>query len=336
MIPYKVNPFGITKDKGYFELVIKPGIFDARMSFSFIASRRTANDFCHVIDWGDGTGQNEPSSGAYYTHTYSVAGTYTIKILAHVWNFNIPMNGTYNSSMLVYDCNGNWDALGGTYLTQTTSCFYGANQATFESLKTLPLAVQKSNYMFYNCLQARFSFQKELPDSIENMESMFHNCRLSTLNFSRWPKNVQRINDAFGGCFNSLCSFNNLPSSLTYDGINSVFDNNMRANFTITELPEGITTANNAFSNCYNADITLHRLPSTLQSAINMFYSNVAAKIDISELARNAPPGGYALTNITNMFYSCYNVTGSRSEFLAACPNVTTTTGAFNNTNTTE
>lgn len=336
MIPNNLNPLGSGKG-GYFELVIKPGIFDTRMSFSFIASRRTANDFCHVIDWGDGTSQTEPSSGAsLYTHTYSVAGTYTIKILAHVWNFNIPMNGTYNSSMLVYDCNGNWDALGGTYLTQTASCFYGANQATFESLKTLPPAVKNSYYMFHGCSHARLSFQKELPDSIENMESMFNNCRLSTLTFSRWPKNVQRINNAFGSCVNSLCSFNNLPSSLTYDSINSVFYLNRRAHLTITELPEGIVTASNAFRECHNSDITLHRLPTTLQNASGMFYSNATTKIDISELARNAPQGGYSLIDISNMFYGCYNVTGSRSEFLAACPNVTTTTGAFTNTNTTE
>lgn len=336
-IPTFINPMGIVKDRGYFELVVKPGILNSKMSFSFYATPGNNKDYCHVIDWGDGTSQTAPSSGtATYTHSYAVAGTYVIKIKAHVWNFNIPYNGTLNSTMLVYDCNGNWDALGGTYLRQTASCFYNANQATFESLKTLPPGAQECGYMFYNCTQARLSFPKGLPDSIVNMESMFYNCRLSTLDLSRWPANVQRINGAFGYCFNSRCSFKGLPSSLTYSGINSVFYLNKRARLTITGLPEGIVSANNTFRECFNAEITLHRLPATLQNAVGMFYQDVAAKIDISELARNAPPGGYALTDIAQMFYECYNVTGSRSEFLAACPNVTTTTSAFTNTNTTE
>jgi hypothetical protein len=68
-----------------------------------------------------------------------------------------------------------------------------------------------------------------------------------------------------------------------------------------------------------------------------MFYNCTKAEINLDTLVANAPAEGWtALTNIAYMFYGCTKVTGSRSAFLAKCPNVTSTAGAFDGTNTTE
>ena len=68
-----------------------------------------------------------------------------------------------------------------------------------------------------------------------------------------------------------------------------------------------------------------------------MFNGCINAEMNLDTLVANAPAEGWTkLTNITNMFYGCPKVTGSRSAFLAKLPNVTNTAGAFAGTNTTE
>ena len=69
----------------------------------------------------------------------------------------------------------------------------------------------------------------------------------------------------------------------------------------------------------------------------NTFGNDAGLTANLNELANNAPSGGYsALTNIQGAFYKCTGVTGSRSTFMSACPNVTNDTDAFYATNTTD
>lgn len=129
-----------------------------------------------VIDWGDGS-DAEPVSDTggdtYIGHTYTTAGTYTIKI---------------SGSMTMYGRSSNVDILGQTLLTRVDS---------FGKLGVTSLA-----YAFRGCTGLT-SVPKTLPDSVTNMSSMFSNCSGAAFNpdVSKWDvSNVAYISYMFYNC----------------------------------------------------------------------------------------------------------------------------------------
>lgn len=114
---------------------------------------------------------------------------------------------------------------------------------------------------------------------------------------------------------------------------------------TCTTLPDSVTRLQSAFNGCNNLRLKIDRLPSALNVAAalaNAFQGCFLAEINLDELAANAPSGGWpSVTSIAYAFFRCGDnnnpgtCTGSRSAFLAKFPNVTNTTNAFTDTNTT-
>ena len=100
-----------------------------------------------------------------------------------------------------------------------------------------------------------------------------------------------------------------------------------------------LTDGGNAFKNCKNLT-TLNGvgLPLSLEIADSMFEGCENLELNLDELVPLAPEGGYQITSANYMFNGCTKVTGSRSAFLAVCPNLTEENriGMFNGTNTTE
>lgn len=287
VIPYKFNPLGVSKSS-YFELVVKPGILVDSLTYGF-TPYWNANGYCKVIDWGDNTSEDAVTSETVLTHTYSSSGTYKIKIKADCYRmiFGAMIDNDY--AKLVYNSNGNWDALGN---------------------------ITDSRYMFNYCINAVFQF-KNIPRNIVNGSNMFSNCK------------------------NAILPLTSLPSSLTNSV--SMFDGCTSASLSITSLPSNLTYNSGMFRDCTNATLLITSLPSNLTNCSNMFYGCNKAVIDLDTLVANAPANGWEkLTNIMYMFYNAGagnspgTVTGSRSAFLAKCPNVKSTSNAFTGTNTTE
>ena len=136
-------------------------------------------------------------------------------------------------------------------------------------------------------------------------------------------------------CKKAILPFNELPSTLT-GSMGNAFYECEEARFTITSIPEGVTSLSGTFYNNKKATIKLNKLPDNITSLATAFcYTQLEMNLD--EVASNAPEGGYAaLTNLSSAFFNCPGVTGSRSRFLAACPNATTNNLTFTGTNTTE
>lgn len=110
-IPYPLDPMGSNLGP-YFELVVKPGILGDSLTYGFTPYWNTGG-YCKVMDWGDGSSEDATASGTRLTHTYAAAGTYTIRIKADCYRCMFGYHGTY--APLIYNANGNWDALGEHY-----------------------------------------------------------------------------------------------------------------------------------------------------------------------------------------------------------------------------
>lgn len=148
-----------------------------------------------VIDWGDGSAAETVSAVSDHTgyvgHTYTSAGTYTIKI---------------SGSLHMYGRNSDVDIAGQTLLTRVDS---------FGKLGITSLA-----YAFYKCT-GLMVVPKTLPDSVTNMFAMFHKCNSAAFNpdVSKWDvRNVTNTHGMFNGC--SGAAFNpNMESWILKNGV---------------------------------------------------------------------------------------------------------------------
>ena len=308
-IPYPLDPMGSSLGP-YFELVVKPGILGDSLTYGFTPYWKTGG-YCKVVDWGDGASQDATASGTTLTHTYAAAGTYTISIKADCYRCRFGNSSTY--APLIYDANGNWDALGN--ITDGGTMFYNCTNATLQ-FTSLPAGLTNGYFMFAGCTNATLPLTS-LPDGLTSGENMFAVCTKATLPLTSLPAGLTNGGNMFNGCRNAMLQ--------------------------LTSLPDGLTSGGNMFNGCRNATLQLTSLPAGLTSLVSAFLSAMLAEINLDDLTANAPEGGWTgVTSIENIFYKAGSgnspgtVTGSRSAFLAKFPNVTNTTNAFYGTNTTE
>ena len=79
-----------------------------------------------------------------------------------------------------------------------------------------------------------------------------------------------------------------------------------------------------SFEDCTNLS-TLNgiTLPTAIENGNKMFSNCTNLELSLKELTADAPGGGYEILSANRMFKGCQKVTGSRSEFLAKCPKLT-------------
>ena len=247
-IPYPLDPMGSTNRGSYFELVVKPGILASGLTYGFTPSW-SAGGYCKVVDWGDGSNGDAVTSGALIKHTYAAAGTYTILIKAYCYKCMFGYNNTY--APLIYDANGNWDALGN---------------------------ITNGSNMFQNCTKATLPLTS-LPDGLTNATGMFQNCTNATLPLTSLPAGLTRANSMFYRCTNATLPLTSLPDGLTRAV--SMFRNCTNATLPLTSLPDGLTSGSYMFIYCKKAVINLDELAANapeggwtgVTSIESMFYN---------------------------------------------------------------
>ena len=160
----------------YFELVVKPGILGDSLTYGFTPYWKTGG-YCKVVDWGDGSGEDATASGTKLTHTYAAAGTYTISIKADCYRCIFGYHGTY--APLVYNANGNWDALGN--ITDGSTMFQNCTNATLP-LTSLPAGLTGLVSAFSYVLLAEINLDDLTANAPEggwtgvtSIENMFYN-----------------------------------------------------------------------------------------------------------------------------------------------------------------
>lgn len=227
---------------------MKPGILGDSLTYGFAPYWNTGG-YCKVVDWGDGSGEDATASGTVLTHTYAAAGTYTISIKADCYRCMFGNNSTY--AALVYDANGNWDALGN--ITICNNMFQNCGNAVF-NFSELPKGMTSADHMFNGCTNATLALTS-LPDELTNGQSMFAGCSKATLPLTSLPAGLTNGYAMFQGCTNATLSLTSLPAGLT--GLVSAFSNVLLAEINLDDLtanaPEGgwteVTSIENMFRN---------------------------------------------------------------------------------------
>lgn len=284
---------------------------DSALTFNIVAAEgadvlniKTRGVSTLMIDWGDGSPLD---LGTPATHTYA-AGEYTLRLCAYTPATPIYVILFDGSNVNIRSSNERWSAIYGLSVVSFQSCSNA--ECAFTSLPNGVNSTYSYTSAFYNCTNALLPI-RSLP--------------LSTTSIQSFAYNNQK----------ALLPFNELPPGLAGNH-SGMFYNCREATYTITHLPDGITGLNNAFNNNKKATLRLSSLPPNITS-MSLTFESSSLVMDLDEVAANAPDGGYAaLTNLNSTFYGCSGVTGSRSRFLAACPNATTNNYTFAGTSTTE
>ena len=246
-VPNAINPLARAKED-YFTLTVKPGILGESLTYSFTEYKLT-NGYCNV-DWGDGSYTETTDVQATLSHTYSAAGTYKIKIKADCYKFIFGQVSTV--APLIYDSNGNWDALGD--LKNASGMFDGCSNAIF-SFTQLPSRLNAASTMFRNCTNARLRLTS-LPDGIPNGTSMFDGCSKSQFTFTTLPSSLTNGTAMFRNCANATLPLTELSPGLT--SCINMFNGCVKATMDISTLAQngpsngwtGVTNINSMFLNC--------------------------------------------------------------------------------------
>lgn len=256
-----------------------------------------------TILWGDGSiGTSSGSGGQLLSHEYENNGKYKLSVA----------------------CTG--AGLKRLLFEGSTANIVSSNEKWFYH-------PQLGGVSFANCKNSALDFQL-LPESLIKLDYAFNNNSSAFLNIKRLPFQVANMNGAFFRCTNALLPFKELPQGVT-TAINA-FSGCINATSTVTSLPTTLTNAAGIFYRCSKMDIRLNTLPSALTS-LKQSFDQSAAIINLDEVVNSAPAGGFtSLVDISGAFYSAPGVTGSRSRFLAACPNLQSSDNAFTGTNTTD
>lgn len=279
-----------------------------------------------TVDFGDGI-QTIPNNSTV-THTYS-AGNHTLKVYGATCT-NCYIRGTAN----IASSNEKWQYLGSQF---TNASYMFRDLANSELMfKTLPPYLTSASGMFFNSTQALLPLTA-MPDTVIDIGNFASNCANALLPLVSLPSALQSANLAFSNCRQAQLPLRALPP-LLQNG-QTMFGACLSAQMQISSLPETLTNATGMFQRCGGV-FTISKLPNGIAQCANMFndYSLVGQHLmDLDAFVANAPAGGYpSVTSINNMFNCCTEVTGSRSAFLALFPNLTSSTGAFNGTSTTE
>jgi len=262
-----------------------------------------------TVYWGDNSTSTITSyNQTEVTHTYTAAGTYTIRILGAItagWIFN---NG--GDRLKMGDIT-TW----GEFSCTANHTFYGCSNMTSigSDVDFLNQATNLGAY-FYNCGLTSLPSTLTLAN-LTNGYSMFRNNSLTSLPSGMALANLLIGSNMFGG--NSLTSLSAVMTlaSLT-DGSYMFKDNSL------TVLPSGMTLANMTNGEQMFSENSLTALPSgmTLANVTNGMYmfnrNSLAALPTLMTLANlingfgmfyvnslTALPSGMTLANVTNGMY---------------------------------
>ena len=191
-IPYRFNPLGIAARDPWsntFDIIV-----DMPAGGSYTFYRAGAGEI--VVSWGDGSVERV-TAGGNKTHTYSSAGTRTIKFFGTTTIFW----PAQSSAMMTYivDCNWNWNALPNlisiSYLGPWT-------KPTPTPVTYLPkkLSSGTSTLLGYPCALA--TDITELPDQLPNLNAFGNSNSRALFRLSALPKGLN------GSCYRAfrMCS----------------------------------------------------------------------------------------------------------------------------------
>ena len=289
MIPTSLNPLG-TRSKTFVTS------WNVSAGETIYLPLVAAGTYDMVVDWGDGS-KSTITSYIQNTHTYSSAGTYTIKIngLCTLWKFKDVQTSKDRITSVIQ-----WGRIG---LTSMRGAFYRCNNL----VNIAPYAPDAADYYesFYWCSNLADIPEKlfYLAPGLTELGFAFYHCDgLQTAPENLFSKNVN-LNSAF--ClFYDCVNFNNIHENLFANNPNITSMGYAFRNTAITTIP------GNVFAN--NPNIT---------SFSNTFYNCVA----LTGIPAGLFNGITAISSFNSTFYNCSNIQGNVPELWVLYPSATST-----------
>ena len=289
-----------------FRNILMASHYDDALTFEIVAEEDKdvfnlyffSNKEVSTVFWGDGT--SSIVGGSEVSHKYA-PGTYTARLYLGSSTYTLC---SLNSTVNIRSSNENWQR--------------------YPNLR---------NMVIHQCINSELLLTS-IPDNSNDTRIQF--CSNAILPITEIPPHTSSIWNFAALGEKALLPFSELPDSVTGNA-DGAFYNCREATFTITRLPAGITSLRQSFQFCDKATIQLDRLPPGITDLFCAFEGCSLLEMNLDEVVANAPAEGFPqLTNLEHTFTRCPGVTGSRSGFLALCPNAVTDSGTFGGTNTTE
>ena len=204
MIPYKINPLGISNNKSN-------NISSFKIQGDSLTSMYiTPVEDC-VVDFGDGTKQTYTgnNSSTRVTHSYSESNIYTIKIIGNHSNFR----ASRNTIEIIQISNS---------ITNYSQMFYNCSSLTaIPSTLTIPNGVPNCAFMFQDCTSLTSDISNIWPSSWNytgaiHLTYMFYNCVkvVGTIPADKLWNSGKTFNSSrcFYNC-TSLTNYNEIPDT---------------------------------------------------------------------------------------------------------------------------
>lgn len=263
----------------------------------------------YLIDWGDGTLEIVMTGDA--THTYAIAGTYTVSI-----------TGNFPRIYFNFDESGNAEKI--QEITQWGTIQWSSMEGAFNGCLNLNVTatdapdlsnVTNTSRMFANCtsLLGNAVFNTWDMSTIQNVSYMFSAARNFNTDLNNW--NVANVTN-MAGLFNSANAFNGNIS--TWDTGEVI---NMLSMFASTTAFEGIGGLNNwnvskvekmggmfRFAEAFNQDLNNWNV-ANVNDMTSMFWGASAFNGNISTWNITS------LTNLDHLFREATNFNGDLSQW---------------------
>lgn len=298
-----------------------------------IPTSSTGTYACQV-DWGDGTSSTISTyNDAAWTHTYSVAGTYTVKIYGKFVGF-VFNNGGDKAKLLTVSKWGPDFRLG----TNQGNYFYGCSNLTITATDMLNTqGTTTFTQAFANCsaIQTIPNINNWNMSAVTSLLSCFSGCSSFNQSLSNWDTgNVTVFSTCFSGCtvYNQSIPWNTIKATAMTGMFTNCLAFNQPINFTTSA---SLTTLASMMTGCtaFNSSITFSNT-SGVTSMAAMFQSCYAFNQPLTGIPTFAAVGTFnsflqdcLAFNQTINFTTSSSLTTLRNFLAISSVNIT---GAFN------
>ena len=242
----------------------------------------TGAGYACTVDWGDGTSNSYSGTAPVMLHTYSVAGTYTVKI-SGTFPRIIFNNGGDKLKLLTIEYWG-------------TGAWSGSMAGAFGACTNLKInASDVPNFA-----------------SVTSANSMFSSCNsLTSLNVSGWN---------FGSCTDMSSMFSNTASLSAITGINTWNTSKVTslANMFFGSRLITLDLSGLNFSACTSFNGMFRRATLIRNIDVSNMILNTSANIDMSQMFTH-DAGGSSLTGVTGMNTWNTSKVNNTSQMFANC-----------------
>ncbi len=247
----------------------------------------------YSVDWGDATSSSGLTGTAI--HTYSVAGTYTVRISGAFPRIYFNNTGDCQKILSVEQ----W----GTAMSwkSFTSAFNGCTNLQVNATDAPDLSsVSDLSFAFANCSSLNADLNNWNTSNVISLNSTFYKCISFNKSLNNWDtKNVTDLGATFKSCSTYNQSMNNWNTAKVISLVETFHDAVAFNGDITTWNTSNVTSLQNTFNNCQKFNQNINNWDvSKVTSLVQTFYNNYEF---------NQPLNNWNTGNVTSLFGTFYN-----------------------------